>query len=144
LDSFWNPTDRNGNFKERNSLAETSFYADDEIYFPNPASPKFVENFTQISENEDQKNVSAQVSNIELAEQEVQVEEMIENDDKSAQVNLASLIEPYLKDSGNQTSRKERSKKNSENHNFVYFSNLPTSKISNLTLAGKVTNSLST
>ena len=111
MDSFWNPTDRNGNFKTRESLAETSFYADDDVYFPKPPSPQFAENFTQISQiaNEDQ---SAQVSNIEHEEQEVQAEEMIENDDKSAQVNLASLIEPYLKDSGNQTSRKERSKKN--------------------------------
>jgi len=120
LDSFWNPTDRNGNFKTRESLAETSFYADDDVYFPNPPSSgdlgrshQFAENFTQVSRIENEVQ-SAQVSNIEQEAKGVQAKEIVENDDKSAQVNLASLIDPYLKDSGNQTSRKTSEEKSVE------------------------------
>ena len=50
----------------------------------------------------------AQVSPAELRDEGVQVTQMKENYDKSAQVNAFSLIEPYLKNTGNQTSRKER------------------------------------
>ena len=50
----------------------------------------------------------AQVSQTELRNEGVQVTQMEEKDDKSAQVNAFSLLEPYLKNTGNQTSRKER------------------------------------